>query len=308
MRLRDALHGYWLDREVNLSPNTVADYRRTFGRLMEFLDEDRAVEEITARDLNRFLNEMTRRYGWGNKTRLNAWIALSSLWTWAERTLGVDQVVRDGVSRPTVRRSEIRPYTQVEVRALLSACDTTQGWDSINGRVVLSRRPTAVRDRAIMLVMLDTGIRVSELAGLLRRDYVRDRGLIHVRHGKGGKVRTLALGRSTQRALWHYLATRSEVQPGSPLFATKGGGPLDRHTILKMVARAGERSGVPRANCHRFRHTFAITFLRNGGSVLELQEMLGHERMDTVRIYARLAQIDLERAQRRASVADRWGL
>ncbi len=57
---------------------------------------------------------------------------------------------------------------------------------------------------------------------------------------------------------------------------------------------------------HKFRHTFAITFLRNGGSVLELQRMLGHERLDTVRIYASLAEADLQEAQKRASPADNW--
>ncbi len=59
---------------------------------------------------------------------------------------------------------------------------------------------------------------------------------------------------------------------------------------------------------HRFRHTFAVNFLRNGGNVLELQEMLGHERMDTVRIYAKLAEVDLQAAQQRSSVADNWRL
>lgn len=57
-----------------------------------------------------------------------------------------------------------------------------------------------------------------------------------------------------------------------------------------------------------FRHTFAITFLRNGGNVLELQRLLGHEKMDTLRIYVELAQLDLANAQAAASPADHWGL
>ena len=59
---------------------------------------------------------------------------------------------------------------------------------------------------------------------------------------------------------------------------------------------------------HRFRHTFAINYLRNGGDVLHLQAVLGHETMDTVRNYVRLAQIDLASAQQNASPADAWRL
>jgi len=75
-----------------------------------------------------------------------------------------------------------------------------------------------------------------------------------------------------------------------------------------MLQRIGRRAGVAGVTVHRFRHTFAINFLRNGGNVLALQELLGHEKLDTVRIYARLAEVDLRRAQQAASPADGWGL
>jgi len=59
---------------------------------------------------------------------------------------------------------------------------------------------------------------------------------------------------------------------------------------------------------HRFRHTFAYNFLRNGGNPIELQRLLGHEEMDTVNIYVNLAESDLQDAQRRASPANNWRL
>ena len=64
----------------------------------------------------------------------------------------------------------------------------------------------------------------------------------------------------------------------------------------------------PRPHLHRFRHTFAVQFLRNGGNVFELQRILGHERMDTLHIYVTLAQSDLAAAQRAHSPADNWRL
>lgn len=75
-----------------------------------------------------------------------------------------------------------------------------------------------------------------------------------------------------------------------------------------MIVATAARAGVSHANVHKFRHTFAITFLRNGGNVLELQKLLGHERMETVRTYAELAAMDLANAQAHASPADNWGL
>ncbi|MBW7885557.1 MAG: site-specific integrase [Caldilineaceae bacterium] len=89
---------------------------------------------------------------------------------------------------------------------------------------------------------------------------------------------------------------------------TRGNKAMDRHGIRQMVTQVGERAGIAGANCHRFRHTFAVYFLRNDGNILELQELLGHESMETVKLYAKLAAVDLEAAQRRSSVADRWRL
>lgn len=77
---------------------------------------------------------------------------------------------------------------------------------------------------------------------------------------------------------------------------------------LTRLAALADRAGVRNASVHRFRHTFAVGFLRNGGNVFALQEILGHARIDTVKIYVRLAERDLADAQRRASPVDNWRL
>jgi integrase/recombinase XerD len=83
---------------------------------------------------------------------------------------------------------------------------------------------------------------------------------------------------------------------------------MQRTGLRLLISRIGLRAGVPDAGVHRFRHTFAVNFLRNGGNLLALQDLLGHKRLDTVRIYAKQAEVDLERQQKGASPADRWRL
>jgi len=302
MRLDTVIEGYWLARERDFSPNTVNDYTLTFSRLITHLGAGIEFERITAGEIHGFLNS----FDLAPKTLSNIWTALSSLWTWAAVELGTEHIIRGKVKRPHYKRAAIDPYTDEEVLALVDATASYVGL--AGGRRVRARRDTAIRDRAIMLVMLDSGARVSELCALQIKDYQQGRGQLFVERGKGDKERFVYLGKGAQRALWRYLAERVGVRSDDPLFAVREGGKMDRDTVQKMIARAGQRAGVPGAGPHRFRHTFAISYIRNGGNLLALRMLLGHEKMETVRIYAKMAAADLVDGQRRASPVDKLGL
>jgi hypothetical protein len=109
-----------------------------------------------------------------------------------------------------------------------------------------------------------------------------------------------------------YLTPRiSEAAPHDPLFVV---GPADdergitRDVLSRLISRIGERAGVEKAHPHRFRHTFAVNYLRNGGDVLTLQRLLGHESLEMVRHYANVAAADCAAAHKTADPVDNWRL
>ena len=153
------------------------------------------------------------------------------------------------------------------------------------------------------------------------KDELTNRRLVFTERSK---KRVVFLGSAAKQRVWRYLATRPGARQDDPLFATCEGTAMQRTGLRLLIFRIGRHAGVPDAGVHRFRHTFAVNFLRNGGNLLALQDLLGHERLDTVRIYAKQAEVDpstssgqapstssgqaLERQQKGASPADRWKL
>ena len=307
MLFKDALDGYWLAKQRDFSQNTVNDYSLTFRRFQQWIG-DKHVHQVTTIDVRRFLNYLREDMELSKKTVCNAWVALSSFWTWAEKEIRCEHIIRGHVDRPDFRRPMIEIYTETEIKAMLGACEYTAGWNSTKRKAARTRRPEGLRDQAIIITLVDTGLRASELCNLEIRDYISQQGRLMVRGGKGDKDRVVFLGQSGRRVLWRYLAERPGARQTDPVFATRTGTKIERNNLRKCIQRIADRAGVAHITVHRFRHTFAVTFLRNGGNVLELQELLGHEKLDTIRIYARLAEVDLAAAQRRASPADNWRL
>ncbi len=102
--------------------------------------------------------------------------------------------------------------------------------------------------------------------------------------------------------------TRSAEELDTPLFLGKFQRPFTRDALRQVIKGLGEKAGVKKCHPHRFRHTFAITYLRSGGDIFTLKLLLGHGSLDMVEHYARIADVDVEQAQRKASPADNWRL
>jgi integrase/recombinase XerD len=308
MRLSLAIEGFLLFRAGAGSINTMRDYQHTLRKWVQHIG-DVDTSELAADHVRRFLYHLRIEEELSPKTVKNAWIGLSAFFTWLEGEMGIEHVIRRyKIKMPAAASREIIPLSKQDLRALLLACERTAEWQGKRaGPTTL--RATRVRDRAIVLVLLDTGCRAAELCALLLGDVDMKTGAVQVRRGKGDKGRTVYLGNLAREALWRYVSKRKDARPGDPLFETTKHSSMDRNALRKMLLGAGQRAEIVEpVTPHRLRHTFAITYLRNGGDVYTLQRLLGHSSMDMVRRYLALAQTDIAEAHRRASPVDNWRL
>jgi integrase/recombinase XerD len=153
-----------------------------------------------------------------------------------------------------------------------------------------------------------------ELCKLQIGDIDLKTGRVEVKHGviggaKGGKGRTVYLGKIVRRALWRYLSGREDENDlDAPVFLAQNSRPFNPNSLRQLIKGIAERCDVKNAYPHKFRHTFAITYLRSGGDIFTLQALLGHSSLDMVRHYAQIAEVDVAQAHRKASPADNWRL
>lgn len=163
------------------------------------------------------------------------------------------------------------------------------------------------RDEAILTVMYDCGLRAGEVCALRIRHVDMGSRTLTVPSGKTGG-RSVPIGRITAKALRRWLILHPLAhQYDSPLFPSKATlGALTRQSLAECVYRLGARSGIS-VHPHQLRHTFAVTYLRNGGDVFSLQRILGHSSLVMTRWYAQLADTDVQARHNLASPADRLG-
>jgi site-specific recombinase XerD len=264
------------------SPRTVEWYRMITARCVARFGASRPLDAIGGPELRAWLLELRATLAPESIAGYVRGLKAFGNWCAAEEVAAAAGF--RALRRPKVPRRLIAPFSDPELRSLLALADE--------------------RERALALVLLDTGLRLSELASLRVGD-VRPDGTLHVM-GKGAKERIVPIGASARRALIRYLATRAVVAPGDSLFCGRWGPPLSARGIQLAIARLGRRAAVrTRCSPHTFRHTFARGYLVNGGDVFSLQQILGHATLDMVRRYVSLSEADLVARHRTASPADR---
>ncbi len=321
MALSKAVEGFLISRTAEgYSQETLKIYRWALSSIVEYL-KDPDVTSITPIDLQSFYAYLQTEYvpqrTNGDKSPLkprsveNALTAIRSFYNWAGSDLGIKKRPDTSLKRPRYKPAEITPYSPEEIKAILKACERTRESNTHNRKTFSMRRSTANRDLAIILLLLDTGLRVSECARLRIKDVNFETNEVFVipfGSGRKTKSRHVYLGKVASKVVWRYLAERRDPDHDEPLFISRDNRPMDRNSIRLMLSEAGERANIKGVHPHRFRHTFAIQYLRNGGDVFTLQRLLGHSSLEMVQHYLTLADTDSMSAHRKASPVDRWHL
>jgi len=276
----------------SLSASTLRFYRDRLGAFIRYLDSHGlrlAPEQVTAQVVRDFLTAEAERVSAATANHSRA--ALSAFF----RFLVSDEVIPSDpmtkVEKVRLRQRVIPTLRQEEIERMLATCSPR----TFNG----------ARLKAVILTLVDCGLRVSELCGLDLGDVARDAQTLRVM-GKGSKERLVPFGEATRQALLAYMARRGELAGQPSLFVTCYGERLNRTEAHRLLRECGERAGVSGVHPHRFRHTCAVMYLRNGGDAFSLQKLLGHSSLDMTRRYAELAQADVVAKHRQCSPGDRF--
>ena len=310
MLLHDAIVGFLLARTADgLAHGTLTTYR---WALAKFIDTTGNVENETlskehAQNFMAAMRDVITARGapLANKSVENIWIALMAFDSWRAKELSLPRFFV--VERPPGDYDQPTPFKDVEVKRLLKAAQSITTATTDKMRAYTRKRGTGTRDLAILLLMLDTGLRAGEVTRLTVGDLDFHDGAVQVKawgSGKKTKSRTVYLGARSRKACWKLCQGKA----ADAWLFTSDGAQMTQNGIFKLFRALGERVDVPDCHPHKMRHTFAIQYLRNGGDVFTLQKLLGHSDLAMSRRYALLANTDVQDAHAKASPVDRWGL
>jgi len=286
-RLLEAYFSDRLMRERHASPHTIASYRDTFCLLLRFAQQQLnkapvalSLMDLEASFIGRFLDYLETERKMSARSRNVRLAAIHSFFHYA--ALHAPQhsaLIQRVLAIPSKRfeRGPIEFLTHDEIDALLAAPDQ-QLW---SGR----------RDRTLLLVAVQTGLRVSELIGLRCQDVALGTGAHVLCHGKGRKARCTPLRKDAIVALRAWLQER-QARPEEPVFVNAWGRPLSRdgvaYLLTKHLQTAQQRCSSlkqKRITPHHLRHSAAMELLHHGVDCAVIAMWLGHESMDTTQIY-----------------------
>ncbi len=291
LTVNDALEDFLLVKELtNLSSRTLDWYEGTLRRLLKDFPALR-LSQLSLRDLRRSLAALAEDR---SPATVNGYVrALKSFLNWC-----IDEELEVGVNLRRLRQMK----TERKLPPALSSDQIRALLEQPNGDWI------GQRDKAMITLMLDTGIRVTECLSAQVTDVDVGGGLLMIRAGssKSRRDRTVALSLPMRLELRRWLrrrttvSRRNEWQRVGWLFPNRSGGQLSRSTVYQRVKGYGEAAGIRgiRVSPHTLRSTFATEFCRAGGSLVHLQTALGHSSLEMSRRYAAVADEDAWEASR----------
>ena len=243
------------------SGKTIDQYKRTACKFADFIGKN--YREIDVYDIRYYL-ACEKERGVSDRTLENTRANLSAFFQW----LSLEEMIQKNPCmniKPIKYKDEVKlPFSDVELDAIRSACKS-------------------LKERALVEVLITSGVRVSELASMKIGDIDFQSLSVHVRYGKGNKERLTFINNVAKTHLQKYLLARKETI--TALFCNGKHDPLNAGGVRYILKEIEKRSGVTNVHPHRFRRTFATSLANRGMKVQEIQKLLGHSNISTTMEY-----------------------
>jgi len=304
--LQNLIQGFKLSCQTeNKSPKTIEWYTCFLDRFYKFLKKSNypsGVKRINKDHIRTFILFLQQEAKTPHTKRplsqstVQGYVrTLKSFFSWLKREDYIERNLMTGIPIPRAVSKIVNTFSHEQITSLVNYCRTSND--------------AGYRNLAIILLLLDSGIRVSELVNIEIEDVNLAEGHIIIRIAKGNKERFVPVGSLVQKTLWKYLnqyRPKPITERVTRLFLSQYGIPLTKSGIQQMLRRYGKRAGISGVRCspHVFRHSFAKNYLLNGGDIFSLQKILGHSSLASVRIYLNLFISDVKNQHKRFSPVD----
>ena len=287
LSISDAIADFMLhQRTSRSSPRTVQYYEFCLTRLQTWL-EGQGIDQVGQVDSSTLRRYLASLDGTMKPTSVHAIMrGVRALFKFLYREGVINHCPMDRVKMPRVDKVILPAFTPEEIALLEKA---TSG-----------KEPTDLRNRALIHLLLDSGLRLAECCALKVGDIDLQTGVLKVM-GKGRKERVSKLGSVALKSFTKYARLRAG-QAGEPLWLGRRG-PMTEAGIAETLEKLGKAAGV-HAHPHKFRRTCALMMLRSGADVFSVQYLLGHSDLAVLRRYLAQTQADVTKAHQLHSPVD----
>ena len=266
----------------NVTAKTLIWYRSSFRAFSKHLDSITAEGQIKAGVKAGIIHLLEERGI--TPVSVNVYLrCLNAFFKWLHEEDHVTQLIR--IPKLKVEKKVLTILTDEEIRTLIgyrpAGCNQQRAW-------------------ALVILILDTGLRADEALNLRKVDVDFDNLLITVKKGKGQKQRIVPCSFPLRKMIYKFIKSHSHEQ--SPyIFTTRNGTVVSQRNALRDMKGIGSAVGIPGLRFHLLRHAFATNYLKTGGSIALLRKVMGHSQISTTCIYEHLATEDLSKAHHQHS-------
>ncbi|MBM7573232.1 tyrosine-type recombinase/integrase [Aquibacillus albus] len=282
--LKDMFQRFMIDKRTEaLTQTTIDDYDRHFGYLLDFLGGDLTQKEITTDVFREYIGYMLHTK---NLSPVTTNVRIRTIRAFLRHCFEhgwINEQIHEFFKPVKTGEIKIEAFTPEEINVLLEQIDET--------------RYMGFRNKVMILTLLDTMVRISELIKIRRKNVDLKTGHIQLEphETKMKRYRVVPLSNKSIRLLSEYMEETEDFE-AETLFLTYDGRPINANTFRKNLVEYKEAAGInKRVSPHIFRHTGALFYIMNGGDPFSLQDILGHTDMSMVRRYIKMTNVHIKR-------------